>query len=688
MQFIFVIVLTSMLLALSSLSIIYFIPSINSEIIMTVLAQSLSPPKDDKSPSFLEAYWTNTNIQSSQQLNIGNPVKVEVAPGNGPSTLAVILVNTGRSDITGLTGNLILPEEFRSIKGENNIISEHVSVASYNSVVKPGESFPLYFTIEVLDNAKVGPYEGVLILFYSKVLEVGQIYTNITIPFRVTGKSILEVISPEQKLYTNFPNEVQIFINNIGSAKANEVIATITDVTGGTAILRNDTDKADMSKKGEENNAFFNVPNSNLTENLIDNRSANNSKFVNNGKIPSIQGNKFYIGQILPNDSAVTNPIIYPDYSSGGSIQMMNLEISYNDAYGNEKILNTSIGLIINPNPPESVLTLSPGSMNLNSNFTSNLLFNDLGSQNFSNPAENYITLKADTIQKLDLIISNNGKEYLKDVVFSLESQSESVKILGESRWTFNLMDPFSQKKLSTLVYASEDVISKPVSFILDAEYISAGKSRNDSLNIGIYVDGTIKIRVYDLSIENIGGIPNLIGNLLNEGNTVALFTTIELINPLDITNNQLLNSSANNKVENLPLKSLPARQYLGDLTENSPLPFSIPIELESNTKAGVYLTSLKVVYKDHLREEHTNILNERVNYVPINNVNTNNASSEILNFNSNRLMLSGIIIVVVVIITVVSIVLIKRQRRKKSKFYDLLKENNDSKDFMNEDQD
>ena len=150
----------------------------------------------------------------------------------------------------------------------------------------------------------------------------------------------------------------------------------------------------------------------------------------------------------MPNDSAFINPVIYPDYSSGGSIQMMNIQTSYNDAYGNEKILNTSIGLIINPNPPESVLTLSPSSLNLNSNSSSNLFFNDLGSQNFSHPAENYITLKADAIHKLDLIISNNGKEPLKDVVFSLESQSESVKILGESRWTFNSMDPFSSKKI------------------------------------------------------------------------------------------------------------------------------------------------------------------------------------------------------------------------------------------------
>ena len=75
-------------------------------------------PLDDRSPSFLEAYWTNkpTSI-SSQSQGQDKPIKVEVGPGEGPSTLAVVLVNTGRSEITGITGDLTLPEGFKAIRG-------------------------------------------------------------------------------------------------------------------------------------------------------------------------------------------------------------------------------------------------------------------------------------------------------------------------------------------------------------------------------------------------------------------------------------------------------------------------------------------------------------------------------------------------------------------------------------------
>jgi hypothetical protein len=91
-------------------------------------------PLDDRSPSFLEAYWTNKPITSSQSPLENNSIKVEVGPGEGPSTLAVVLVNTGRSEITGITGDLTLPEGFKAIRGENDVKSENVSVASYNSM--------------------------------------------------------------------------------------------------------------------------------------------------------------------------------------------------------------------------------------------------------------------------------------------------------------------------------------------------------------------------------------------------------------------------------------------------------------------------------------------------------------------------------------------------------------------------
>src|SRR5262245_56438786 len=177
----------------------------------------------DRSPSFLEAYWTdNSDSMSSPSepsSNNNNSIKKEVGPGEGPSELAVVLVNKGRSEITALTGYLTLPASgFRAIEGENLANSSGISVASHDSIVNPGETFTLYFTIDVQNNAKVGAYSGLLNLVYSKVLEVGQISSSINVPFRITGKVTLDAVSNTQNLVAGWPNHLQILIRNEGSA--------------------------------------------------------------------------------------------------------------------------------------------------------------------------------------------------------------------------------------------------------------------------------------------------------------------------------------------------------------------------------------------------------------------------------------------------------------------------------------
>ena len=79
-------------------------------------------------------------------------------------------MNTGRLEITGITGKIRdYQKGFKVIRGENDVKTDNISVASFNSVVKPGESFPLYFTFEVSNDTKVGPYYGSMKIKYSKV---------------------------------------------------------------------------------------------------------------------------------------------------------------------------------------------------------------------------------------------------------------------------------------------------------------------------------------------------------------------------------------------------------------------------------------------------------------------------------------------------------------------------------------
>ena len=657
-------------------------------------------PLDDRSPTFLEAYWTNKDNTLSQPQDLANPLKVEVGPGEGPSTLAVILVNTGRSEISGITGYLKLPPGFQSIRGENNVKFQNVSVASYNSIVKPGESFPIYFTFNILDTAKVGPYYGSMEIVYSKVLETGQISTNITVPFRVTGKVILDVIPQKQNLITNSPNNLQILLYNKGSADANGVIVTITNISGGTTTIENKVIKNNDNGIIDNSIVHNNSINNNLESNATLSNHSNNtterilikqtSEKESNFTPIDIHATTFNVEKILANSTALITPVIYPDYSTGGTIQNMKLEITYNDAYGNKKIFETSVGLIISPNPPESVLSIEEA--------RNVLVINNAIDRNGSNIIQhNSLMLRAGIIESANIIVSNNGDEELKDVVFSLNSESDSVKILGDTRWTLSSMPPFSKRELFTQIFSSEEVISKPISFTLNAEYVSGGKSKKDSLSIGAYIQGQIKIRTYEVALEDIGGILNLVGNLLNEGNTVALFTTMEIINSTEWSSNVAENSLQDRKVlKQLPLKSLPVPQYLGDLTENSPLPFSIPIDIQLNAKQGEYITSLKITYKDDLRTEHNLILNETVKYKAVNDDQTNNGdntNTNILGFTVSpsitTLIITFILASMIVVVIIFIVFSIKKRKDKKSKLYKSFNnQDNSGKYFLNDDKD
>jgi hypothetical protein len=665
-------------------------------------------PLDDRSPSFLEAYWTNKPITTSQSQRENNSIKVEVGPGEGPSTLAVVLVNTGRSEITGITGDLTLPEGFKAIRGENDVKSENVSVASYNSIVKPGDSFPLYFTFGVLNDTKVGPYYGSMKITYSKVLETGQIVSNITVPFRVPGKVILDVILQKQNLITNTPNYLPILLYNKGSADANGVIVTITNISGGTTTIGNKDHKNNKNiiidnpilyNNSETNNINNNLGNNSYT---ISNTSTNTTKSIltkptsqkeSYDRPLDIQATTFNVERILANNTALIIPVIYPGYSTGGTIQNMKLTIDYNDPYGNKKNLETSVGLIISPNPPESVLSIDEARNILDTNNTNT----NTDTITSNTTKKDTLMLRAGMIESVKIIVSNNGNEELKNVVFSLKSESDSVKLLGDTRWTLNSIEPFSKTELLTQIFSSEEVISKPISFTLDAEYISGGKSKRDSLSIGAYIQGQITIRTYDVSIENIGGVLNLVGNLLNEGNTVALFTTIEIINNNEVSSKLTSNSSqSGNLIKQLPLQSLPSPQYLGDLTENSPLPFSIPIDIKSNTENGKYMTKLKINYKDDLRTEHGLVLSETVYYQPVEMDQTyasDNSSSSILGFTISNFMTTIIVIFILSILIVITIIFvivtIKKRKNKKSKLYKSLKyQDNDMKDFLGDKKD
>jgi hypothetical protein len=577
-------------------------------------------PNTDRPPGFLDAFWTD-NLSANSSVP-SNSVKKEVGPGDGTSTLAMILVNRGRSDITGVTGYLDLPAGFKAIAGKNNGTSQ--SVGSFYSVVKAGNTFVLYFDMDVLKQAKVGGYSTLLHLKYSKVNQMGQLITTITVPFRLTGRVVLDTESENKEIIPGTPNQLKVNIQNNGNANATAVVVTITGVNGSSISVTGSTTPNSVTNS-----------NSNSTIGQQQQPSTGSSTAASTSpsstSIPTVNvaSQTFNVGKIPANGSVQITPTVYPISSAGETAQNLNLQISYGDAYGNQKTINSQVGLVIAPNPPQSVLNLT------------------------NNNNGNALILTAGKIQPLGFTLQNSDRKSITNVVASLNSESDSMKILGDSRWTVQSMLPQSNVNLSTKVFASSNIIGQPTLFTLTVQYVSAGQSKTDSLNLGAYITGEIKLQVYDVRINNIGNIPNLVGNILNEGNTVGLFTTVQIINdhqldtssspssslstsPQGSSGTKLGNSSQQRQQQynavqggNEPSSSQPKRrsladfmavppppQYLGDLSVDSPLPFSIPLVSNNSTiitaPAGIYPVILKITYSDDLKIPHQFIDNNK----------------------------------------------------------------------------
>ncbi len=223
------------------------------------------------------------------------------------------------------------------------------------------------------------------------------------------------------------------------------------------------------------------------------------------------------------------------------------------------------------------------------------------------------IQIAAGSVQDLSFSITNNNDAGISiaDAVVTLASESSAVRILGDSRWDLQSIAPGSQQELSTQVYASTSLIGSPVFFTVTMQYIRNGDELStESFQLGAIVVGNIRIGVDDVTISYIGDTPNIVGNLLNEGNTPAMFTKIELLEPATQGNPPLFRSAISS-------------QFLGDLPVNSPLAFNIPLQITQQNITQVmtdngYPISLKITYSDELRNTHELVVNDTISLDPI----------------------------------------------------------------------
>ena len=653
---------------------------------------------------FIDAYWVdNSEVMSSS--NTGNlstsagttdstlSSEREVGAGEGPSVLAVVLSNTAFSDITGIIGYLTLPEGFAATSTtaspppsstSNDNSSERMpsqtSIASLSGIVRAGQTYTLYFKVNVLESAQKGFHEAMLSINYFKVPEpqpgTYRIQT-VTVPFELPGRVILDVSSETEDLVPGEANEVILTIRNTGSADARGVVVNINAIGG--SIITNSPQAADITSN---NNGSNNVVSADSQSEEQQQPSSSTSA------IASLGTRTFNIGSIPAKGSSDIATTVYPSSSAGGTLQNLDIEITYNNANGDRRSTPISLGFRVLPNPPEGGLSVTPSSSTETLGGQERvILATTIAGSPDGNAAPtgndtSEVTIIAGRAHDMNFNITNNNRNSITDIVVTLASRSDSLEITGDSRWTLEELGPQSMARFSTRVFASDTLIGSPVSFEVGLQYISGDQIRSDSFTLGGNVIGEIKIGINELAIRNIGDVPNLTGNLLNQGNTNALFTTIELV-----TSPAGINQSVIVPVTNTP-------QYLGDLEDNSPLPFSIPLAIgnsdgSSTIAAGNYPISLSITYSDELRNTHQVILNSTVSYSSPQQqeeapnqgfLGFGSATTDDNNTSSSGALLPPILIVIAV--AALAILLVRRRHSRRKKISRLMSGRDDNDDF------
>ena len=193
--------------------------------------------------------------------------------------------------------------------------------------------------------------------------------------------------------------------------------------------------------------------------------------------------------------------------------------------------------------------------------------------------------------------VSNGGTAPLANVKVILrnnqiESDGSNTNIenvvFDQSDWDIGNIEMNSAKKFSFSVYVPESVKTETLHLpLLVTYYNTHGEKTEETKTVDFYINGLIDARIYDIRVIDIAGKETIIGDIINEGNTNALFAFVTL-EPLEGSN----------------IKKV--TQFIDELETDSPVPFNIPVEFDGEPKYGDHKIKISVRYKDDIREEHT----------------------------------------------------------------------------------
>jgi hypothetical protein len=355
---------------------------------------------------FITSYWTTS--QTNRGVDVGTSAndtfvsansqppnqKIEVYPNEGSQTLAVVLQYEGVVDLAGVTGALKLPAGFKAtlpLTSDKNRFD--IALSNYRGHIYPSQGIVLYFSITILDSAKVQlPVRGPLALHF----------------LRTDHRAILDSLDASQQnkfdnslslTNTTFPNSTMFndnfdfsrdYINQFGRLVpydfVNQVIPVIFKITGeewldvvtlpsgGEDAVKNISTQIVQIPNGITSTVRLAVRNTgdipiwDLTVNVFPGLQSAlginglNPAAITSPNIPQtlfstilpigIVGPSFFgIGELPPNTNKEFDVRVFPTHYVAGTVELMNVNLVYNNILGERATQLNQVYFNVTPNP-------------------------------------------------------------------------------------------------------------------------------------------------------------------------------------------------------------------------------------------------------------------------------------------------------------------------------------------------
>lgn len=204
------------------------------------------------------------------------------------------------------------------------------------------------------------------------------------------------------------------------------------------------------------------------------------------------------------------------------------------------------------------------------------------------NVSSNYLFGGFET--KVNITVKNNAWDGTVQISFGIQSP---LVIHGNSSWTFKNTVPNQELIIPVVIYAPKAAIGNTFTGTLAISYDDEyGNSYTETHNIGLVVRGQVSLVAYDWSIMpnpvSPGGKVSISATLLNKGTATAMFVNASI------------------QLNEILILSQESSSYIGEVEENSPVPFTVSAYVKSDVKNGTYPVTIVITYTDDLFKEHT----------------------------------------------------------------------------------